>query len=130
MQISSNLLATGEKLVPIAAKRGAQTCGVWQTWIVFARFNAAKITGTHANVLGQFFLSQIPSRPQTRHVSLETFSEWTDIGLARGHRTILSNDIFNQRSGTVIAMALTSQPQRAGFPLTLELAAANRENPG
>ena len=36
---------------------------------------------------------------------------------------ILSNDIFNQRSGTVIAVALTSQPQRAGFPLTLELSA-------
>jgi mRNA interferase MazF len=34
---------------------------------------------------------------------------------------ILSHDIFNERSGTVIAMALTSQPQRAGFPLTLEL---------
>ena len=28
---------------------------------------------------------------------------------------------FNERSGTVIAVALTSQPQRAGFPLTLEL---------
>jgi mRNA interferase MazF len=26
------------------------------------------------------------------------------------------------RSGTVVAVALTSQPQRAGFPLTLELA--------
>ncbi len=34
---------------------------------------------------------------------------------------ILSQDIFNERSGTVIAVALTSQPQRAGFPLTLEL---------
>jgi mRNA interferase MazF len=34
---------------------------------------------------------------------------------------ILSHDVFNERSGTVIAMALTSQPQRAGFPLTLEL---------
>jgi mRNA interferase MazF len=34
---------------------------------------------------------------------------------------ILSQDIFNERSGTVIAMAITSQPQRAGFPLTLEL---------
>lgn len=33
----------------------------------------------------------------------------------------LSQDIFNERSGTVIAMALTSQPQKAGFPLTLEL---------
>jgi mRNA interferase MazF len=29
--------------------------------------------------------------------------------------------VFNERSGTVIAMAITSQPQRAGFPLTLEL---------
>ena len=36
---------------------------------------------------------------------------------------ILSQDIFNQRSGTVIAVALTSQPQRAGFPLTLEIEA-------
>ena len=34
---------------------------------------------------------------------------------------ILSQDIFNERSGTVIAVALTSQPQRAGFPLTVEL---------
>jgi mRNA interferase MazF len=34
---------------------------------------------------------------------------------------IISHDIFNERSGTVIAVALTSQPQRAGFPLTLEL---------
>jgi mRNA interferase MazF len=34
---------------------------------------------------------------------------------------ILSQDVFNERSGTVIAMAVTSQPQRAGFPLTLEL---------
>jgi mRNA interferase MazF len=34
---------------------------------------------------------------------------------------ILSQDVFNERSGTVIAVALTSQQQRAGFPLTLEL---------
>jgi mRNA interferase MazF len=34
---------------------------------------------------------------------------------------VLSQDVFNERSGTVIAVALTSQPQRAGFPLTLEL---------
>ena len=34
---------------------------------------------------------------------------------------ILSQDIFNERSGTVIAVAITSQPQRAGFPLTFEL---------
>jgi mRNA interferase MazF len=34
---------------------------------------------------------------------------------------ILSHDVFNENSGTVIAMAITSQPQRAGYPLTLEL---------
>jgi mRNA interferase MazF len=34
---------------------------------------------------------------------------------------ILSHNIFNNRSGTVIVVAITSQPQRAGFPLTLEL---------
>lgn len=33
---------------------------------------------------------------------------------------ILSHDVFNDRSGTVIAVALTSQKPRAGFPLTLE----------
>jgi len=41
----------------------------------------------------------------------------------RGSRPVLvlSNDVFNERSGTVIAVALTSQPQKAGFPLTLQL---------
>jgi len=34
---------------------------------------------------------------------------------------IISNNIFNQRSGTVIALTLTSQPQKAGFPLTYKL---------
>lgn len=38
---------------------------------------------------------------------------------------ILSHDVFNDRSGTVIAVALTSQAQKAGFPLTLELSDAN-----
>jgi mRNA interferase MazF len=33
---------------------------------------------------------------------------------------ILSHDVFNERSGTVIAVALTSQEPRGGFPLTLE----------
>jgi mRNA interferase MazF len=35
---------------------------------------------------------------------------------------ILSQNVFNERSGTVIAVALTSQPQKAGYPLTFELA--------
>ncbi len=53
---------------------------------------------------------------------------WADLNPARGHEQaglrpvmILSHDIFNERSGTVIAVAITSQPQKAGFPLTLEL---------
>lgn len=33
---------------------------------------------------------------------------------------IVSHDVFNERSGTVIALALTSQEPRAGYPLTLE----------
>ena len=37
---------------------------------------------------------------------------------------ILSHDIFNERSGTVVAMAMTSQEQHAKFPLTHELAKA------
>ena len=53
---------------------------------------------------------------------------WTDLNPVRGSQQagqrpvlILSQDVFNERSGTVIALALASQPQRAGFPLTLEL---------
>ena len=41
----------------------------------------------------------------------------------RGRRpvVVISQDVFNEHSGTVIALALTSQEPRAGFPLTLEL---------
>jgi len=53
---------------------------------------------------------------------------WADLNPVRGKEQsglrpvlILSHDVFNERSGTVIAMAITSQPQRAGFPLTLDL---------
>jgi mRNA interferase MazF len=53
---------------------------------------------------------------------------WADLNPVRGREQaglrpvlILSQDVFNERSGTVIAVAITSQPQRAGFPLTLEL---------
>lgn len=38
---------------------------------------------------------------------------------------VLSQNVFNDRSGTVIAVALTSQPPSAGFPLTLELSDSN-----
>jgi len=53
---------------------------------------------------------------------------WADLNPVRGSEQgglrpvlIISQDIFNARSGTVIALAITSQPQKAGFPLTLEL---------
>jgi len=52
---------------------------------------------------------------------------WAGLNPVRGHEQagtrpvlILSHDVFNERSGTVIAMAMTSQEPRAGFPLTLE----------
>jgi mRNA interferase MazF len=34
---------------------------------------------------------------------------------------ILGHNVFNEKSGTVIAVAITSKPQRAGYPLTMEL---------
>lgn len=37
---------------------------------------------------------------------------------------VLSHDIFNDRSGTVIAIAVTSQQPRAGYPLTMEITTA------
>lgn len=53
---------------------------------------------------------------------------WADLNPTRGHEQagmrpvlVLSHDIFNERSGTVIAVAITSLPQRAGYPLTLEI---------
>ena len=52
---------------------------------------------------------------------------WADLNPVRGREQagdrpvlILSQDVFNERSGTVIAVAMTSQEPRAGFPLTLE----------
>ena len=57
---------------------------------------------------------------------------WADLNPVRGHEqggkrpvVIISQDVFNDRSGTVIALAVTSQPQRAGFPLTLNLESSN-----
>ena len=53
---------------------------------------------------------------------------WADLEPTVGHEQsglrpvlVVSHNVFNDRSGTVIAMALTSQPQRSGFPLTYEL---------
>ena len=55
---------------------------------------------------------------------------WADLEPTRGNEQagqrpvlVLSENIFNERSGTVIAVAITSQEPRAGFPLTLESSA-------
>ena len=57
---------------------------------------------------------------------------WADLNPVKGREQagrrpilILSHDVFNERSGTVIAAALTSRVPRAGFPLTLELTSPN-----
>lgn len=53
---------------------------------------------------------------------------WADLNPVRGREQagfrpvlILSHEVLNTRSETVIVLAITSQPQRAGFPLTLAL---------
>jgi mRNA interferase MazF len=53
---------------------------------------------------------------------------WADLDPTQGSEqaglrpvVVLSEDVFNERSGTVIAMALTSQEPRVGFPLVFEL---------
>ena len=53
---------------------------------------------------------------------------WADLKPVRGREQaglrpalILSHDLFNRKSETVIAMAITSQAQEPGFPLTMAL---------
>jgi len=53
---------------------------------------------------------------------------WADLDPTRGHEQagrrpvlVISQDVFNEHSGTVIALVLTSQQPHAGFPLTYEL---------
>ena len=61
---------------------------------------------------------------------------WADLDPVRGREQagrrpvlVISQDVFNERSGTVIAMALTSQPPTAGFPLTYPSPAAGLPKP-
>lgn len=56
---------------------------------------------------------------------------WAELNPALGHEQagerpviVLSHDVFNERSGTVIAIAVSSQEPRAGFPLTHEITTA------
>lgn len=61
---------------------------------------------------------------------------WADLEPTRGREqagrrpvVVLSQASFNERSGTVIAMALTSRPQRAGFPLTWQVPSNTLDRP-
>ena len=61
---------------------------------------------------------------------------WADLSPVRGREQtglrpvlVLSHEVFNARSGTVIALAITSQPQRPGFPLTLRLESVRLPKP-
>lgn len=56
---------------------------------------------------------------------------WAELNPSIGHEqagqrpvVVLSHEVFNSRSGTVIAVAVTSQEPRAGFPLVLEITSA------
>ncbi len=53
---------------------------------------------------------------------------WANLDPTIGHEQsgsrpvlVLSDDVFNDRSGTVIAVAVTSQEPKADFPLTFQL---------
>ncbi len=61
---------------------------------------------------------------------------WADLNPARGHEQagfrpvlVISHDVFNERSGTVIALAITSQPQRVGLPLALKIESVRLPKP-
>lgn len=61
---------------------------------------------------------------------------WANLNPAQGSEQkgirpvlIISHDVFNERSGTVIALALTSQPQKVGLPLALKVESARLPKP-
>ena len=61
---------------------------------------------------------------------------WADLDPVRGHEQagqrpvlVVSHDILNQKSGTVIALAITSQEPRAGYPLTYPIRSLKMPKP-
>lgn len=61
---------------------------------------------------------------------------WADLAPGKGKEQlgyrpvlVISHDVFNERSGTVIALAITSKQPRAGFPLTLKLTSVKLPKP-
>jgi len=56
---------------------------------------------------------------------------WAELNPVVGHEqaglrpiVVLSHDVFNERSGVVIGVAVSSQQPRAEFPLSLEITTA------
>ena len=61
---------------------------------------------------------------------------WADLNPVKGREQaglrpilVISHEPLNQHSGTVIALAITSQPQRAGFPLSHEIESLKMPKP-
>ena len=57
---------------------------------------------------------------------------WADLNPTKGREQtgfrpvlIISDNIFNERSGTVIAFAITSKEPKVGFPLVFEIIDSN-----
>src|SRR5437763_1508151 len=105
----------------------------WRAWNAGSRLAHSRAPGSRVRQPGPR-VRESPGRRRAlrgpRHVApvLRGEVRWADLSLTRGSEQagrrpwlVLSHDVFNARSGTVIAAALTSQPQRAGFPLTLEV---------
>ena len=88
-------------------------------------FFAGEAGGFGAEGLSGIERGLAAARQQVQRANQPMAPHFTDRGVA-GERpvVILSHDIFNERSGTVIAIAVSSQESRAGFPLTLEITTA------
>lgn len=61
---------------------------------------------------------------------------WADLNPTQGNEQagrrpvlVISHNVLNERSGTVIALALTSRPQKAGYPLTYALKGSKLPKP-
>jgi len=61
---------------------------------------------------------------------------WADLNPVRGREeaglrpvVVISHEELNRYSGTVIALAITSQPQAAGFPLTHQIESLKMPRP-
>ena len=80
--------------------------------------------------------SRVAARDRWKYPAFQGDVFWVDREPGQGHEQhgtrpvlIISNDLFNERSGTVIAVPITGSKPRAGFPLTHELPASLMPRP-